>query len=359
MACTDLYDELCSFRNLELAFRKARINKRYRKDVQEFEFNLENNLLQIMRELQTLTYKPAPLKHFVIRDPKTRRISASNFRDRVVHHALCNIIQPIFEKKFIHDSYANRIKKGSSKALERYDTFKRKVSNNGRLVNRAKDRNMVIGYILKADIRHFFDSVDHELLIAKIRRRISDWKVLMLIRTILKNHMTGNEGKGMPIGNLTSQFFANLYLNDLDYFVKHKLMARYYIRYVDDFVLMNSSKELLINCMNKINIFLRKELKLELHPEKSKVYPLKKGVKFLGFKIYYHYKIVKKANMRKMEKKLSLLKWKFERNLISHDEIMNSMESWMGYVMQGNTYRIRNEMRDECMSWQPPQNIYS
>jgi len=133
MVCKDLYNELCSFRNLELAYRKARRNKRCKRSVQEFEFNLEQNLLQLKYELENFTYRPKRLKQFVIRDPKTRLISASQFRDRVIHHAICNIIQPLLEKIFIHDSYANRIKKGTTKALERFDTFKRKVSDNGRL----------------------------------------------------------------------------------------------------------------------------------------------------------------------------------------------------------------------------------
>ncbi len=341
MDCTSLYDELCSFRNLELAFRKARRNKRNRKDVQKFELNLESNLLQLGSELRFFSYIPSPLKRFVIRDPKTRLISASDFRDRVVHHAVCNIIQPVFEKSFIHDSYANRLKKGSSKALERYDGFKRKVTHNGRTLNHAKDGNMVIGYILKADIRHYFDTIDHDNLISIIKRKISDRKVIRLIRLILENHTTKHKGKGMPIGNLTSQFFANLYLNDLDHFVKHKLKASNYIRYVDDFVILGNSEEMLRDYKTKITGFLGKSLKLDLHPEKSNVYSLCNGVRFLGFRIFYHYKIPRKSNIRKMEKRLSVLKSRYERGEISFEDITKSFQSWMGYAMQGDTYKIR------------------
>ena len=290
MDCGNLYSELCSFNNLEAAFRKARKNKRHKKTVQNFEFNLEENLLQLKYELEILTYEPSPLKQFVIRDPKTRLISASRFRDRVIHHALCNIIQPVFEKTFIHDSYANQLNKGTSKALERFDVFKRKASQNGRLVNKQKDNNMVVGYVLKADIKHYFNMVDHEILMEIIRRKIKDRKVLLLIQKILDNHITKYPNKGMPIGNLTSQFFANLYLNELDYFVKHKLKIKCYIRYVDDFVLLGKSKERLEYCKNKISRFL-KTIKLELHSEKSQIYPLHKGTKFLGFRIFYYYKI--------------------------------------------------------------------
>lgn len=177
----NLYDELCSFRNLELAFRKARINKRSKKSVRDFEFNLEENLLSLKYELETLSYNPRPLKQFVIRDPKTRLISASLFRDRVVHHAVCNVIQPIFERTFIYDSHANQISKGTTEAIKRFDKFKRKASKNGKLLNDAKDNSMVIGYVFKADIRHYFDTIDHEVLMKIISRKINDKNILSLI----------------------------------------------------------------------------------------------------------------------------------------------------------------------------------
>jgi len=204
----DLYENICSLENLELAFKKARKGKSKKQYVIEFEANLENELIQLNRELETLTYKPRPLKTFIIKNPLTRRISSSNFRDRVVHHALCNIIEPIFEKVFICDSCANRKKKGTSYAMKRFDKFIRKVTNNGRLLNNSKNRNIVIGYALKADIKHYFDTVDHEVMIKVIGKKISDVKVIWLIKRILGNHNFKVKGKGMPIGNLTSQFFC-------------------------------------------------------------------------------------------------------------------------------------------------------
>jgi len=225
----NLYEKVCSLENLRLAFNKARRGKIKKHYVMEFEANLENELLGLKQELETLTYKPRALKTFVIRDPKTRVISASHFRDRVVHHALCNIIEPIFDKTFICDSCANRKKRGNSFAMKRFDKFFRKVTNNGRLLKNAKNNNMVIGYVLKADIKHYFDTVDHEVMIKIIKKEISDEKVIWLIKRILDNHNSKTKGKGMPIGNLTSQFFANVYLNELDYFVKHRLKAKYYI----------------------------------------------------------------------------------------------------------------------------------
>jgi RNA-directed DNA polymerase len=259
----NLYDKVCSSENLLLAFRKARKGKSNKWYVKRFEADLDNELLRLKRELEERTYEPRPLKRFIIRDPKTRVIHASHFRDRVVHHALCNVLEPIFDRTFIHDSYANRKGKGGLAALDRFDEFKRKASQNGRLVRGAKDNNMVVGYVLKADIRHYFPSVDHDVLIAIIGKKIKDENVLWLVRKILANNDPALP-KGMPIGNQTSQFFANVYLNELDYFVKHVLKARFYLRYVDDFVILDMSEARLMLFRSEINEFLKQRLKLEL-----------------------------------------------------------------------------------------------
>ena len=272
-------------KNLRKAYRKARKGKGAKWYVRKFESDLEKNLLQLQKEMCRHTYEPRPMKTFIIRDPKTRVISASAFRDRVVHHALCNVIETIFDRIFICDSYANRKGKGTHAALERFDYFVRKVSGNGKLLPNAKDNNQIYGYALKADIRHYVDSVDHEVMMGIISRKIRDEKVLRLIKKILDNHISE---KGMSIGNLTSQFFANVYLNELDYFVKHKLKAKYYIRYVDDFVVLDASRERLEYYKAAIGEFL-KTIKLELHPQKSKVIPLRKGIKLLGFRVFFTY----------------------------------------------------------------------
>jgi len=195
MTC-GLYTQLCSYDNLLLAFKKARKGKTTKDYVVEFEQNLKGNLLQLRIELLLHSYKPKPLQTFILRDPKTRKISKSAFRDRVIHHALCNIIAPNFEKEFIHDSFANRLGKRTLKAIQRYEYFQRKVSRN----------YTIISFVLKADIRKYFDNVSHDLLLNIIKKKITDQKILWLIKTILSNHKTDKEGKGMPLGNLTSQF---------------------------------------------------------------------------------------------------------------------------------------------------------
>ena len=342
----NLYEKICSLDNLNLAFKNAKKGKNQKQYVKDFEADFENNILHLKNELEKLTYEPMPLKTFVIRDPKTRVISASNFRDRIIHHALCNKIEPIFDKTFIHDSYASRKGKGTHAALRRFDKFKRKVSSNGRLVNNAKDNNMTIGYVLKADIKHYFASVDHKIMMQIIERKIKDKKILWLVKQILDNHTTKTPKKGMPIGNLTSQLFANIYLDKLDYFVKQKLMVKYYIRYMDDFVILHKSREILLEWKEQINKFL-KTIKLEMHPEKSKIFPLHNGTSFVGYRIFYHYKLLKKSNLRVIEKRLLKFKELHDKNEISYEKIIQSIESWMAYARYANTYNLRKNIMEK------------
>ena len=337
-----LYGNVCSLKNLVLAFRKAKKGKGHMQYVKDFESVLEDNLVQLKCELETLSYEPMPLRNFVTRDPKTRLISAPHFRDRIVHHALCNVIEPIFDRIFIYDSYASRKGKGTHAALRRLDCFKRKVSCNGRLIKKASNNNMVVGYYLKADIRHYFASVDHDTLLNIIKNKIKDENLLWLVSKVLRCYDQSSEGIGMPIGSLTSQLFANIYLNEMDYFVKHNLRARNYIRYMDDFIIMHESKEMLLGWKGKIADFLA-TIKLELHPEKSDIFPLHKGAGFLGYRIFYHYKLLKKSNLRAINKRLEKHKELYEKNEISYEKIMQSIKSWMAYARYANTYGVRRE----------------
>lgn len=332
-------------KNLHLAYRKARKGKGNKRYVVEFEKDLEKNLFQLQKELISQTYAPQSMKTFVICDPKTRVISASDFRDRIVHHALCNIIEPIFDKIFIFDSYANRKGKGAHAALKRFDEFKRKISGNGRLLPNAKDNNQVYGYVLKADIKHYFDSVDHDIMMQIIRRKIKDNKMLWLIKKILNNHNCKVQGKGMPIGNLTSQFFANVYLNELDYFVKHELKAKYYTRYVDDFVILHRNMEILEKWKSEIDKFL-KLIKLELHSEKSKVYPLHKGINLLGFRIFYHHKLLKKSNIHLIKDRIDYFVAFYKEGIMTKEEIICRLDGWNAYAVHGNTYKLRMNIID-------------
>ncbi len=329
-----LWQSLCSDLNLEQAYKNARKHKTLKPYVLEFEENLYEKLSLLKTELLLHSYQPKPLETFILRDPKTRKISKSDFRDRIVHHALCNIIDPILGKSFIHDSYANRLNKGTLKAIERFEYFARKASHN---FTRKT-------YVLKADIRHYFENVDHDILINIITRKIKDAEIIWLIKKILKNH---SQNKGMPLGNLTSQFFANVYLNEFDYFVKHQLKAKHYIRYVDDFVILHNSKSVLENWQILIDFFLYDQLALELHPDKSKIVPIYQGIDFLGFKIFPYHRLMKRRNRRKFQRKLRENISLFENKGVDYDCLYNFMEGWIAYARHAYTYKLRQNILTE------------
>lgn len=361
----NLYKKIYDFDNLYLAWQKARKGKTRKKYVIEFEKDLERNLLDLQFELKSQTYAPLPLETFILRDPKTRKISKSDFRDRVIHHAICNILEPIFEKSFIEHSCANRKNRGTLYALKCFEKFRRKVTKN--FTSTA--------FCLKADIKHYFEEVDHEILLGILKRKIADEEVIWLIKQILQNQkvhkkfglldaqdirQSGQEiswhsanfaiqrerviicasRKGMPLGNLTSQFFANIYLNELDYFVKHTLKAKFYIRYVDDFVILHESKEQLEKWKIEINNFLREKLKIQLHSQKSRVLPLSRGVDFVGFRNFYYFKLLRKRNIRNMDKKID----NYHKNKLLKDDLLANFQGWNAYGMWANTFELRKEI---------------
>ena len=335
----NLYYKIISPENLLIAWQKARKGKTKKPDVIEFEKNIIANLQGLHKELKEETYRPFPLVSFTIRDPKTRKISKSDFRDRIVHHAIVNILEPIYEKVFINDSCANRRGKGNLFALKRLRLFMRKVSRNGKINGWLND-NQVKGYCLRADIKHYFQEVEHYILQKILEKKIKDPIVLQLISVIMNNAVSGGERqKGMPLGNLTSQFFANVYLNELDYFVKQSLQAKYYIRYVDDFVILHSSKEQLQTWKEQISEFLQAELKIKLHPEKSKIILLSRGIDFVGFRNFYYYRLVRKRNIRKMKRRIENLK----NDKISYWQLMESFQGWQAYVKWANSFNLRKE----------------
>ncbi len=320
----NLYQELCSKENLALAFKKAQKRKSRKPYVIEFNNNLNENLKILREELLSEEYKPKPLRTFVIRDPKVRKIRKSYFVDRIVHHAICNILEPIFEKRFIYDSFANRIGKGTLNAIKRLDKFKLKVSKNN-------TRNC---YVFKADVKHYFDEVNHNILINILRKKINDKRVILLISKVLKNH---SDKIGMPLGNMTSQFFANVYLNELDQFVKNELKAKYYIRYVDDFVILHNDKNILESYKEKINVFLKEKLQLELHSTKSKILLLNKGIGFLGYRNYPYHRLLRKANIRTMRKRI------IQDN---YDSVYEFLDGWFSYANHADTYNLKNKIAE-------------
>ncbi len=338
----NLYAKVCDFDNLILAFRKARKGKSKKDYVIDFESKLQENLKCLQNDLINKNYSSHPLKKFIIRDPKTRTIHASIFRDRIVHHAIINILNPIYEKIFIYDSFASRKNKGTNNAINRFESFVKKVSSNGRLIKNNFNNNSIQGYVLKADFRHYFDSVNHKVLIRILRKKINDEDLIELIMIVLGNFEISN-GTGMPLGNYTSQFFANVYLNELDYYVKQILRIKYYIRYVDDFVILHKTKKRLKYFLKHINNFLPC-LKIKLHPGKTEIHALRNGIDFLGYRIFYHYKLLRKRNIRyfmnKLEKNISL----YNNKEISEEQLESRINGWMGYAKFGNTFNLLNRI---------------
>jgi len=339
----NLFPQIIAFENLLNASRKARRGKRFRPSTALFELNLEKNLFQLMRRLASKTYMPGAYTDFTIHDPKTRRISAAPYRDRVVHHALINVIEPLIGRSFIYDTYACIKGKGTHKAVARYRQFL------------PQNR-----FVLKCDISQYFFSIDHDILRQKVRHKVKCRDTLWLVDQIIASkhwparapldYFAGDDlftpvtrKKGIPIGNLTSQFFANLYLNDFDHFVKQTLGCRFYIRYCDDFVAFGNDKERLGETKDRIAEYLE-TVRLRLHPAKCRVYRTDEGVDFLGYRIYPEYMRVRKSNVKRFRKKLRIMVRQYKEGSIGLQDIQCSIHSWIGHVKHADSYGLREEI---------------
>ena len=225
---------------------------------------------------------------------------------------------------------------------------KRKNKTQRERERERESKNAVAGFALKADIRHYFETIDQKILLSILQKRINDEELLWLIRTILANHKTQEAGKGMPLGNHTSQFFANVYLGELDNFVKHNLKAKYYLRYVDDFIILEKNRKLLEEYKSEISEFLQRNLKLELHPQKSAIIPLRRGVTLLGFRAFCHFRLLKKSNQKRIKKRLQKFKRKLARGEISREHVLLSMAGWEGYAKMASTYKLRKRIWEEA-----------
>ncbi len=334
---SSIYGRVISFENLLASFYEFRRGKRHKEDIPDFEYNLEKYLFGLIRELKKFTYAPLASKVFKINEPKPRFIQAASVRDRVVHHALVRVINPLFEPGFIYDSYACRHGKGTLKAVRRLEEFWRRESRN-------YSRKI---YFLKADIRKYFDSIDHSILIGMLRNKISCPRTIWLIKKILKRQPADckgikiEEGKGLPIGNLTSQLFANIYLNEFDQYVKHRLRVRFYIRYVDDFVAVSADREYLTSLIAPIENFLKERLRLALHPVKRKIFSSRSGIDFLGYFIRRHYKILRSGNVKRFLRRVD----KYKREGKWEAKEQSSMAAWLGYAGQADSRNLIQKMR--------------
>lgn len=323
----NLFEDIISFKNLLAAAKKAFRGKKDKTRVARFYFDMEKELLRLQEELLNKTYKPQPLRKFQIREPKPREIGASDFRDRVVHHAIFNAIEPIFERSFIHHSYACRIGKGTHRAVKQAQIFSRRHS-----------------YFLKCDIRKYFARIDHDILKVILARIFKDADLIWLLNTIMDSAESEDVGKGVPIGSLTSQHFANLYLDKLDHYIKDSLRIKGYLRYMDDFILFGDEKAELHLLHSSIRSFLSDELKLELKEKATIIAPVLEGIPFLGFRIFPQVIRLKQENKKRALNKLKSRSRTFKAGKISEEKYTQSLMSITEHLKIGNTYNLRKDI---------------
>jgi RNA-directed DNA polymerase len=321
----DLFDKITSFENLLNAARKAQRGKRRKSTTATFNLKLENELLRLQAELRNKTYCLGAYKRFQIYDPKKRLISALPYRDRVVQHALCNVVEPIFEGSFIHDTYACRKNRGSHRAVKRFTAYCRKNK-----------------HVLKCDVKSYFASIDHGILFEMIEEKIKDPDILWLVKTIIDS----TPPPGIPIGNLASQIFANFYLNGLDHYLKETIECRYYLRYMDDLIVFDNDRRRLSEAKQAIDGYLQ-NLKLESHPRKSQIYLTAGGVAFLGYKIYPTHRLIVSANIKRERKRLKKYLAMLKAGLIDWPKLLRSIRSWLGYARHADSFNLRRRLLGE------------
>jgi retron-type reverse transcriptase len=330
-----LWDRLTSFPHLLRSAQRAARGKRGRADVARFLLNLEGELCRLQDELRGGGYRPGAYRTFAIREPKPRLISAAPFRDRVVHHALVGVLEPIFERTFVSDSYACRQGKGTHAALARFTHFARRHR-----------------YVLRCDVARYFPSIDHEILKGLLARKVKDRAVLALAGRIIDHSnpqepvqewypgddlfAPGRRRRGLPLGNQTSQFFANVYLNGLDHWARETLRARGYLRYVDDFVIFGDDPGRLAEARAACRTYLA-TLRLRLHPGKCAISRVCDGTRFLGYRVFPHRRLLPWANVVRMRRRWRRLRAAHARGLLTWPAVRHRVAGWLGHAARANT----------------------
>lgn len=346
----NLYPEIINFENLYESWRKARRGKQYKTTVAKFGQDLDKELLKLQKELSAESWKPGGYRNFTVHETKRRKISAAPFRDRIVHHALIRVIEPLYEKRFIFDSYANRVGKGTHRALDRCTEFMQQYK-----------------YVLPCDIEQFFPAIDHSILKSILAHNILCSSTMSLCNEIIDsgadvledvydlrwfpndNLLIAGRKRGLPIGNLTSQFWANVYMNELDQFVKHKLRCKAYLRYVDDFLLFANDKVTLHKWLTEIVVFLH-SLRLTIHTNRAQPRPVQQGLTFLGFVIYPNYRLLKRSRGISYRRHLRNLHKDFKSGNVDLDKLNTSVMAWLGHVKHGDTWALRKSVVGEVLT---------
>lgn len=334
----NLFPEIYSFESLHSAYLRARRGKRNRAEVQRFELDLEGNLIQLQNELIWATYQTGKYRQFIVREPKERIVAALPFRDRVVQHALVDVIDPIWERRFIAESYACRVGRGTHKGADRAQAMLRKVKREHGAV-----------FVLKADISKFFYSIDHGILKTLVRRRIACKRTLWLIDAIIDSTVRDGIHVGIPIGNLTSQLFANVYLHELDEFVKHALREKLCVRYMDDFIIVHHDKAHLQQVRAQIEKFLWDRLRLKTNA-KTQVFPVGvfhgRALDFLGYRIWTTHRKLRKSSIQRITQTMKKLQRLYADGRVTLGRVRQSLVSWLGHARHAETRGLQAKLLD-------------
>lgn len=319
------YNDITSLKNLHEAWREFVSGKKYKTDVAEFQLKLTENIYRLNNDLKNKTYAHGPYEAFSVNDPKPRSIHKASVRDRLLHHALYRQLYPFFDAKFIDDSYSCRDYKGSHRALDRFRQFARKVSKN----------NHRTSWVLKCNVRKFFASIDQAVLMTIVKKHISDPDIVWLIGRVVESFHSTAPGKGLPLGNLTSQLLVNVYMNEFDRYVKHGLRQKYYIRYADDFLILHEDRSVLLEVLPEVHDFLEEVLGLHLHPDKVSIETISSGVDFLGWVHFPYHRVLRTATKKRMFRRLRTSNGKPE-----------TVQSYLGMLSHGNALILRDKVRD-------------
>jgi len=331
--------EIITLERVFKAWEEFSKGKKGKADVALFERNLEDNLFTLYELLKNKTYKHGPYKSFYIRDPKIRHIHKACVQDRVVHHLVSKVLEKIFEPTFYAHSYTCRKNKGTHKGIKAFIKLARKVSKN----------NTSPLYVLKCDIKKFFASVDHGVLLKILNKSIKDDDFIRLLNEIIFSFKTEGLFKGIPIGNLSSQFFANIYMNPFDQYMKHELKIEYYIRYADDFVVLSRDKKYLEDLIPMIKIFLERELKLTLHPNKVGIDNYYLGIDFLGYVIFPNFMIPRTKTKRRMFRKIYKQIAVYKEGQQTYESLNQTIQSYLGYLSHANAYKLSQDLKNQIL----------
>ena len=329
----DLYQRICDFQALCDAAGEAAKGKKKKRQTAAFLLNLEPEVIRLEEELRARMYHPGSYYTFVVKEPKERMICATGFRDRVVHHAVCKVLGPIFERLYVHDSYACRKGKGAHAAIRRAQGYMRRFR-----------------FYLKLDVRKYFDSVDHAILKSRLRRKVKDKDLLWLLDTIIDHPVPWTQpGKGIPIGNLTSQHFANFYLDPVDHFIKDDLGVKGYVRYMDDLLVFGDDKKELWEIYGRVERFLNERLELVVKDGSVVLSPTFEGLSFLGLRVYPRIVRLSRKGWRRFRRKVMRLERLYRQGVISLDEMTRSTASLVGHTRQANCRNLRASFFDNIV----------